>query len=660
MATDFFEQQDIARKRSGRLVFLMIAAVIGIVLVTYPIIAIAFYFLSGGAKNPEIAPNFFNPALFALVSLVTLATVCFSSLYKVAALKSGGGGSVARSLGGRLIQPDTADPNERKLLNVVEEMAIASGTPVPPVYLLENERGINAFAAGYKPDDAVLGVTRGAIEQLSRDELQGVIAHEFSHVLNGDMRLNIRLMGMIFGILAIGILGRIALRGAFYSSFGRRKDGRAVAAMAIVGILLTIIGAIGVLFGKLIKAAISRQREFLADASAVQFTRNPGGISSALQRLAMGSKIDNPHAEEASHMFFGEAVGSWMGGSMATHPPLPERIRRIDPSWDGTFPQPREVETKNKPGGQAQGARKTGLDDVFGAIPKGVLEATVVGGMAGGAVGGAVAMDSIGQLDDAHIAYARELIAGIPGELREAARTAAGSQAVVFAVLLDGDQTIRDQQLKHLQNNADDVVSALTVRLVDASRELSRAARLPLIDMALPALQQMSTDDYPRFCANVDALIEADKKVDLFEWTLRRLLMRHLEAHLFKPTDPKVRYYNLRPLAGACAVILSTLARVGATDQAEIKEAYDAGTGELGIPGMRLLPGEECKLSEVAQAFDKLASVSAREKKKLLRGCAKTIAADGKVTLSEGELMRAIADSLDCPMPPLLPGQVLV
>ncbi len=673
MASDFFEQQDIARKKSGRLVFLLIAAVVGIVLVTYPVVAGAFYLLANSGNDPQAGDAgipFWNIELFLLVTVGTLVLVSCSSFYKIAALKGGGGGSVARSLGGTPVSPDTRDPDERKLLNVVEEMAIASGIPVPPVYLLDHERGINAFAAGYRPDDAVIGVTRGAVEQLSRDELQGVIAHEFSHILNGDMRLNIRLMGLVFGILVLGILGRIALRVAFYSGGGRKKDAKAMLAIGLFGLLMIILGFVGVFFGKLIKAAVSRQREYLADASAVQYTRNPEGIGGALKRLAgfsRGSRVENPHAEEAAHMFFGSAVSSWLGGAMATHPPLPERIKRIDPSWDGTLPEPRESKTAKR--GAPQGKSKPAAPDL---VPGGQAIPGMPGGMLGTVVTGAViadaastspkgsALDSVGQLDDAHIDYARQLIARIPGALREAARHPNGAQAVAYLILIDRAAQVRDMQMTQLDAQAEPAVAALVRTLLPHLNELPREARLSLLDLALPALQKMSREQYAGFRKQVDLLIEADGRVDLFEWTLRRLLTRHLEAHLFRPRDPKVHYYALKPVAEHCAVLLSTLARVGQSGDREVERAYALGADRLGLDGVGLVPRDRCKLSVVDRGFDELAKLSPREKKMLLHGCAAVIAADGEVTVAEGELMRAVADALDCPMPPLLPGQKLV
>ena len=339
---DFFQDQETARRKTGLLIAYFLAAVVLIILLSYAIVAGAFL-LAGRHDGPRLhsAADLWDPGLFAAVSLGTLALIGGGSLYRVASL-AGGGHNVAEMMGGRPLASQTTDPDERKILNVVEEMAIAAGTPVPPVYLLEQEDGINAFAAGYAPGDAVIGVTRGCIQDLTRDELQGVIAHEFSHILNGDMRLNIRLIGALYGILLISMTGWIIFRSTAYGNqYERRRDDdrRGANPWPLVGLALYVLGYIGVFFGNLIKAAVSRQREFLADASAVQFTRNPDGIAGALKKigaLSEGSRVRNPEAQEASHLFFGDAVGHLLG-IFATHPPLVERIRRIDPSFDGDF-----------------------------------------------------------------------------------------------------------------------------------------------------------------------------------------------------------------------------------------------------------------------------------------------------------------------------------
>jgi len=326
MAMDFFEHQAVARRRTGLLVALFAAAVVAIAAGTYLVVAGV---LAASSEGPG-SPTLWEPALLLPVGLGTLAVVSIGSLYRVASLRSGGS-AVADLMGARLVEPGSADPDERRLLNVVEEMAIASGTPVPPVYVLDGEDAINAFAAGYAPGDAVVAVTRGTLEQLDRDELQGVVAHEFSHVLNGDMRLNIRLLGYLYGITLIGTIGWILLRSSGYRRRSSREDGGGQ--LVLIGIGLWILGGLGTFFARLIQAAVSRQREFLADAASVQFTRNPRGIAGALEKIAgIGSRLDDPRAIEVRHMLFGQGAGNWLGRLGATHPPIVERIRRIDAS----------------------------------------------------------------------------------------------------------------------------------------------------------------------------------------------------------------------------------------------------------------------------------------------------------------------------------------
>ena len=605
-----------------------------------------------------------------------LVVVGGGSLFKIASLRSGGGESVAQMMGGTLLHPQTGNADERKIMNVVEEMALASGTPVPPVYLMENESGINAFAAGYTPDSAVIGITRGAIEKLSRDELQGVVAHEFSHILNGDMRINIRLMGVIFGIIAIAVIGRVALRAAWFTGSGRgKKDARVALAITAVGLALLIIGGIGILAGRLIQAAVSRQREYLADASAVQFTRNPDTIGGALKRIGgVGSSLSSGHSAEVGHMCIANAMSSWGVSAFATHPPLEDRIKRIDPSWNGEFPEPGVVTSPllDKYGKQHTSERldpiplagEEGIEALPG-MPGGML-GSVIGGavMADAAAGGAPvkqsAVDQIGQVSPTHVSYMQQLLATIPQAMKDAAHDPQGARAVVYVVLLDSDGAVRGKQLEFVAKHADPAVTKLTKELAEQASDLPKEARLPLIDMTVPALREMSGSEYDLFKKQVDALVRADGRVDLFEWVLQRLLVRHLDLHFDAKPDPKVQYYSLKPLSGQCAAVLSALAHIGQRDPVDVKTAFDAGAGELNLLDVALQDRKAVKLKAVGKALDDLMLASPREKQKLIMACARTIAADGEVNRGEGELMRAVADSLGVPMPPLLPGQTLV
>ncbi|CAN5826326.1 M48 family metallopeptidase [soil metagenome] len=641
MTTDFFDRQDAAKRNTTRLVVLFVLAVLAIMVSIHVILAFAFGYLGADERTRGVDVSLLaDPAIAMLALIGTLLVVGGGSLFKVAQLR-GGGRVVAEQLGGRLLNPDTADPAERKLLNVVEEMAIAAGTTAPPVYLLEQEAGINAFAAGFSPEGAVIGVTRGAAEQLSRDELQGVIAHEFSHILNGDMRMNIRLIGLLHGILIIGILGYFVLRmTAFSGHRGRRSrdQGNAALPLLAVGAGLMVVGFLGTFFGNLIKAAVSRQREFLADASAVQFTRQPGGLAGALRKiggLPAGSTIESPNAPEASHMFFGRGT-SGFNALFSTHPPLKERIRRIDPSWDGTFPDVAPV----APPAQAMPGTASG----FATGGSGVRETFAA----------QHALDHIGRPTDAHLRYAGRLLAGLPDRIRAAAHEPYGARALVYALLLDRDPDLRRTQLQHLERAADAGVLEETLRLVPVVAGLDTKARLPVVEIALPALRSLTAEQYRIFKQNVAVLVQADEAIDLFEWSLQRILLHDLDAHQDGAGPPRERHRSLGPLQPQCEVLLSRLAYAGHQDDEGARAAFEAGRQALGMPQARMRAAGEADLAALDTALTDLEQAAPQVKRRVLEGAVACITADRQVTATEAELLRAVSASLGVPMPPLL------
>ncbi|MDQ5981136.1 MAG: hypothetical protein QG602_4114, partial [Verrucomicrobiota bacterium] len=458
---DFFEAQDRARRRSKRLVFLFALAVLGTIAAGYT----AAWFAAGGLEyqgftrdrygsrqyHASGARPLFDPKLFLGVAGTTLAVVGIASLYKWSQMRHGGA-AVAEMVGGRRVEPKTRDFRERQLLNVVEEMAIASGIPMPAVFILDEEPGLNAFAAGLTTADAAVAVTRGTLDKLTRDELQGVIAHEFSHILNGDMRLNVRITAIVFGILVIGLIGRGIIRALFRGrvrTSGKKKGGEIPVLLAI-GLALMIIGYIGYFFGRMIQAAVSRQREFLADASAVQFTRNPLGIGGALKKIggyALGGTMLNNHAGEIGHFFIAQAFKSNFGGLWATHPPLDERIKAVEPNWDGQlFDPPEVVDIRNESfatAGFGGGIRHT-PEETFRRVHEAQPDLPPARPPVRMAFEPAKAVVDIGALTDSHFRHAQALIQSIPERLREAVRDTAGAQVVVFGLLLNGDKHARD------------------------------------------------------------------------------------------------------------------------------------------------------------------------------------------------------------------------
>ncbi len=644
---NFFESQDRVRKNTFQLVLLFSLAVLTLIIMTNFLVMLVFGFINSQPQQGSgTLLQQINWQTFATISVGVGIVVLVGSLYKIIAL-SAGGKSVAEALGGRLIPQNTNNPEQRKLLNVVEEMAIASGTPAPPVYLLVDELGINAFAAGFTPRDAVIGVTQGAINHLSRDQLQGVIAHEFSHIFNGDMRLNIRLTGILNGILVLGIIGYYLLYSTAFSGRGRSNDKGAGGVQALA-IGLMVIGFAGTFFGGLIKAAVSRQREYLADASAVQFTRNPDGIAGALKRiggLESGSKVEAPGAAEISHAFFAQGVAGFMQSLAATHPPLASRILRIDPHWDGNFDSADKNalhQDKKKPTKKESMTREQLANKV----------ATVVTGAVMSDVANAI--DQIGNPQSETIDHARSLIAELPITIKEAAREPYGARAVIYALVLDSGQEVRRKQMAHLQNHADADVFELVQKLSPQMDKLDIKHRLPLINIAIPALKQLSLDQYQAFRDNLIALIKMDSKLDLLEWSLQKILFNHLDGQFFKLLPVKIRYSRLGQLKKDIALVFSAMAYAGQQDKKQIDEAFNAAAKTLGLDGLHLVAKQEVSLSELELALQKLEQLKPLLKPALLKACTASIVRDQKIAPVEVELLRAFSDVIGCPMPPIV------
>jgi Zn-dependent protease with chaperone function len=652
---DFFARQEQARRKTKWLVFYFIIAVVLLIVLVY---FTAWFFSDSGYlrhhgyyhTQDERPQTLWDSQVFLFATLGTLAVIFIGSAYKTNEFAAGGS-AVATLMGGRLVSQRTTDANERKLLNVVEEMSIASGVPMPQVYVLDNERGINAFAAGHTTGDAAIGVTRGCIELLSRDELQGVIGHEFSHILNGDMKLNLRLIGILFGILCIATVGRILLS----ARSGNNKNN----AVPLIGFVLLILGSVGVFFGRLIQAAVSRQREFLADASSVQFTRNPGGLSGALQKIgrySYGSKLQSEHAPDLCHMFFGNGLGDALFGAMATHPPIPDRIHAIDPTWDGKFPplKPEQIEIVKRAALSELEHKHPPMPQILGGILTG-------GAIAGGATrppviqSGSV-LPNLGNPTPLHLRYAENLHAALPENLKAAAREPLDAVALIFALLLGADEKIRAAQIAEISQCFSPAVSEKSGALFADITQTGTGARLPLVNLALGALKQLSAEQFKNFSQTLDRLIQSDGQVELFEFVLQKIVRHHLAPKFTSARPAVVQFYTLKPLVPDCAVVLSALADAGGGDAVSAQSAFAVGAPYLRAPvGMEpaLLPREQCAIGHLDAALDRLALAAPIIKKNLLEACARVVGADGVIQEAEAELLRAVADTLDCPMPPL-------
>ena len=626
---NFFEHQAAARKTSTRLVVLFALAVLGIVFAVDLAVLVAF----GGGGD--------GLGAIAFATVVTIAVIGLGSLYRIASLR-GGGEPVALQFGGVPVPENTTDTQLRRLRNVVEEIAIASGVPMPSLYVLEHETAINAFAAGYSPSDAVVAVTRGALETLNRDELQGVIAHEFSHILNGDMRLNIRLIGVLFGILMISLIGRRILQ---YGG-GRGKGAAAVLAAALIAM---IVGGIGLFFGRMIKAGVSRTRESLADASAVQFTRQTVGLAGALKKIAgvgEGSKLtDRGDAEEVSHMLFGDGIG--FSGLFATHPPLLKRIQALEPQFRAEqLEQLQRQWLSSPPNGLEEDARLSMSAQSGARLPADGSQFNVTPPMV-------VAQVAQPTADDYRRADA--IVTSIPADLRALAAERESVMPLLLALLLDDSERLMKQQRMEIIARLGEPLANTAQALAEQMQAgLHPMLRLPLAALAFPVLRLRPRPELDTFLDTVHAVINTDGRVSLFEYCLGRLLQVQVRESL----DPSrhARFGRNKPgnVKEEFATLLAVVAQSGHDDPASAQRAYLAGL-------QRVLPRDHMPYAPPANgvlALDEvwapLDALDPLAKQVMVEAITAAISHDGRVSVEESELLRTICGVLHCPLPPML------
>jgi Zn-dependent protease with chaperone function len=645
---NFFEHQERARRKTGLLVVLFVLAVAAIIVGVNLAVGLSMGLLDTGWEALHR-----QTGLLVMISLGTLALIGGATAFRVASLSSGGS-AVAIAMDGIPVMPDTGDPQLRQLRNVVEEIALAAGVPTPQIFVMEKEAGINAFAAGYAPTDAVVAVTRGLLDHLTRDELQGVIAHEFSHIVNGDIRLNIRLMGVLFGILVIGVIGRLLL----YGGRGSRNRG----GIALLGVALFILGYIGVFFGRLIKSAVSRQREYLADAAAVQFTRQPTGIAGALKKIAAlssGSRLQTAESEEVSHMLFANGLRSLIG-LLATHPPLFDRIRAIEPGFrseeiDHLRKKLAWQRGKMAAAPQAAGTSADRSSPSHG-LPGGLGGLGRIPGLGGGPIPQAVLTQAVladlEQPDAARLAQAGALRDAMPQALYNAAHDSEAVVPLLLSLLLGDDAAMYRKHLEYLGGQISTMAMARLEALAPAARKLDPALRLPLMDLALPALRRRTPESLEALLPLVATLIKMDGRVTVFEYAMGRLLAIHV-ADILNPrrARPGGRV-RLKERTDAVVDLFSVLAMHGHDDADAARAAFATGIATLYSPqhAPAYRPPHNW-IKTLDAALGPLDALALPVKQDLIQGVVATIAHDGVVTVEEAELLRAVCGCLHVPLP---------
>lgn len=644
MAMDFFERQARARRRTGLLLFWFSVAVAATVLALNMVV----WLVTGFAATPPLSLSaWLQQPDWMWITGGTLAVIFGGSLLSYLSLR-GGGEVIARSVHARRILPSTADPHERMLLNVVEEMAIASGTPMPSVWVMDDEPGINAFVAGFEPTHAVLVVTRGALNAFDREQLQGVVGHEFSHILNGDMRLNVQLYAILSGILLLGKLGEFLLRSAGRSR-GSRDSAKGLAAVALIGLALLVVGYAGLFCGRIIKAAIAREREYLADASSVQFTRNPDGIGEALltiRNASDGSLLHSSRAEDMSHMCIAQPVRMRLAGLLATHPPLDERILAVDPTL---LARDRARQRKTTAGAAA--ARTVAAPPPASGFAGAVAATTE---LAPGARSGGIDIVSatVGQPTPASYDYALRLRDSLPETVRELLRQPDGARVVIYGLVIAGSaESLSAAALQCVRASEGETLATQLQQALPVLRRLDSRLCLPAHDLALPTLRALAPAVRDNFLATLEQLAQLDRQLSMREYLSLALMRKHLApGNARRP----VRHRSYRPVAESLNTVLSLLCHAAAGSAASRTDLHARLLLGFGVGALPLQPPDVLAADRLHQALSELADLSPLLKKPLLDACVDAVRHDGRVQVGELELVRAIGEALDCPVPPLV------
>ncbi|BBP46586.1 Zn-dependent protease [Thiosulfatimonas sediminis] len=647
---DFFRAQEQAQRKTRWLLFWYVLILFSVSFIASLVLMLLMPIFSHGylVLNSELLftqlYTWQNWPIFAGVSAFVFAGAALNSWFKARELATGGV-AIAEQLGAQRIPLNTRNPLQKRALNLVQEMAIAANMPVPQLYLLTQETAINAFAAGLYPSDAVITLTRGALERLDRNQLQGVIAHEFSHILNGDMRLNFRLIVLLHGIGFIRSIGRFMSPSRRQQArHSRAKKGQGIA--AIVGLLLRLVGWLGELFSRMLQAKISREREYLADASAVQFTRNPQSIGGALKVLAHAqgrSYLTQDNLHEIAHLFFAPAL-SRMFSWYATHPPLDARIRRIEPNWDGVGLEGLPLEKVNthlqqdelQSNSQLAGIQMERLQNLALLLP--LLQHGLAPLSANQETQAQALLDSLQSPLDA-----MAMVLAVLLNKQIAPEDAAQNGSVLLKRLLVAFSASEKQLFDQTQGLA----AALTQQL-DCLQNFPQLNRLLLVELAMPSLKQLSAKQYQNLQTFLNAVAQFDGRSSLFESALIGLLKLYLRTDPASRREGRVqRFSAFKPEIQLLFSYLSQKIAQSALPERDYQQAL----ASLQLHDLPLIPSVQLSEREVELSLSKLKKLAWQRKGELLQAMVELIERDGNLAATEEELILVMALTLEAPLP---------
>ena len=631
---NFFSAQADARRNTVLLACFLVLAIVGIVFILYFPLHVAIFLFFSAKKTSFNQFQWWDTESFLWIAFIITSVIVGAAVYKSMQLARDGGASIALNLGGRQVNRSTEDSLERKLLNVTEEMAIASGIPVPRVFVMDREMFINAFAAGNRINNAVIAVTRGALNHLDRDELQGVIAHEFSHILNGDVQLNIRMIGLLHGLTMITISGRECVTTHHHPG------------LILLGMVLVIIGWIGQVFCNLCKAAVSRQREFLADAASVQFTRNASGLARALSKIAtIGSVIHHPASISVSHMCLGSSGTA--AGWLDTHPPIHERIRRVDPLQYLRFSR-KTAKTAVTRSSALAPVRDIPDIQALTSSPGMSLQHFQPDG-----IHHAMNANATPEL----LPWVHDLLESLPKPVFKALHDRLASRLVILAMVLSRDEKVRMNQLILIQDEYDIVVRSDTRSYAQWYENASPALRLPVLDCALASLMELPSEAIKKLLDTVDLIIAQEPRKLFSHYVLRSLLQDSLlPLSREKFNEKKVSEDILKAdIASLLAFLAFTAGQAGEVRKKSYQTAVTRLTTGSGLTDWpRFDEAVMPTLERFDHIFSHLQGTHQSFRQTVMDACVQAVDADGRITSAEAEMMRVICKKLDCPVPVIL------